>query len=717
MNVGQDSHSYSRAHQRLVVAWLILSACGAVLSAFTWRQASQSLTESAQTAAFTTSLDDILLLLTDIETGRRGYLLTGEEGFLRPAQRAEAELSAYFNRAVESAGSDPAVLERIVDVRADAEELLNFHRQVVETRKTQGVDAAVALIRTGEGIRRMEKVRDTFVHLKGNTRDVADGEARKARPRFLRAELMSFVLGLLAVGAGGFAFYLARVSRMAQVRELELARAMRQAERISQEKSAFLANVSHEIRTPMNAILGFTDLLEVDVRDEKLKGYLKIIRSSGASLLRLINDVLDLSRVEAGKLTFHPEPTDPREICEFVRTLFSEQVHRKGIRLECHIGENLPRAVLVDRVRLRQLLVNLVGNAVRFTDKGGIDVYVKSEKLERSSRLNLLIEVQDTGSGIPQDKIDTIFQPFSQAGTNAEKESVGTGLGLAIVKRLTEGMGGTVTVASIVGQGTAFSLRFPDVEVSSRLPVSDVLDANHPVDFGALRTSTVLIVDDNEANLRLMAELFQGTRHRIEFGRNGAEAVEIARRLRPDVVLLDVRMPHVDGVRALQAIRGTPGLELLPVIAVTASNLLEEEKRLRTEFSGFLRKPFRRQELFDQLALFIPRIQAAPVGDTSSLSQSVPQQISATANARQAIECELRRLLNTEWPNLRDTAAINEVRAFARQLRKLGVSAGSAQVMAYADVLSGHADVYAVDAMEAHIATFPDLVRHVGLEK
>ncbi len=314
-----------------------------------------------------------------------------------------------------------------------------------------------------------------------------------------------------------------------------------------------------------------------------------------------------MSKIESGVMQLHPEPTDLREICDFLRTLFSEPAAKKGLKLECHAAENLPHALLLDRIRLRQILINLVGNAVKFTDKGSVEVRVTWEKQENHSHVTLVIEVQDTGVGIPQDRLDAIFKPFVQAGAHREKEKQGTGLGLAIVKRLTEIMGGTVTVASVPEQGSAFHLRFPNVPISTRLPASAKPAPAGEVDFNELRPATLLVVDDNETNCQLIAGMFAGSHHRLIFGSSGEEAVAKARELKPDILLLDVRMPGMDGDEALAEIRKTPGLEFLPVIAVTASSLANEENAQKERFSGYVRKPFSKRELFEELADFLPR--------------------------------------------------------------------------------------------------------------
>lgn len=411
-------------------------------------------------------------------------------------------------------------------------------------------------------------------------------------------------------------------------------------------------------------------------------------------------------------MELRPEPTDPREICEFIMTIFGEPARKRNIKLECKVAEDLPRAFLLDRVRLRQILVNLVGNAVKFTDHGHIYTTVTWEKQAKSSsRITLVIEVQDTGVGIPRNKLDAIFKPFVQAGVHRDKEKAGTGLGLAIVQRLTRLMGGTVAVASVPGQGSAFHLRFPDVPVSARLPILDQADSDGVTNFNELRPAKILIVDDNEQNCNLVAGMFLGSHHKLEFGIDGREAVEKALSFRPDILLIDVRMPNVDGRQALEEVRKTPDIQLLPVIAVTASNLLDEQKDLQEKFSGYLRKPFTRRKLFNELAQFLPRSDRSENSSPSTIrSGLVP---SNAADTLAGLMAKLRTLEADEWPSLRDSVAVNETRAFASKLENLAREHNCEPLLTYAEALAHYADTYTVDALEKHLQQFPGLIERM----
>jgi len=698
----------NQIYKTLVVVWLTLSIASVILAAIAWLDLSRKLQSTSEAAQIQDEVDTILRLLLDAENAQRGYTITGDERFLDALEAGQTNLPAHFERLVGLAKEDAEMLNHVVDLRAQAELSLSHHRSLITTRKERGGQAAADLVASGEGKRLMDLVRAEVAQIRKLHAELATGHAGDARGRVLRASLVSLLAGSFGVGAGVIALRLARVMLDHQLRETDLIEAKLQAERSSQEKTVFLANMSHEIRTPMNAILGFSELLQDDLKEPKHRQYLQSIRSSATSLLQLINDVLDMAKVEAGVLELKLEPTDPREICDFLHTLFFEPAAKRGVKLECKVAEDLPHALLMDRIRLRQVLVNLVGNAVKFTDHGHIHVRVQWEKQQTSSHITLLIEVQDTGVGIPHDRLEEIFRPFVQAGANREKEKGGTGLGLSIVRRLTEMMGGTVVAASVLGQGSAFSLRFPDVAISARLAASEKLDNGAAVDFGELRPATFLVVDDNETNCQLVAGMFAGSHHRLVFGSNGREAVAKARELRPDVILLDIRMPNMDGREALLAIRKVSGLELTPVIAVTASSLMSEETELRTRFSGYVRKPFSKRELFDELAQFLPR-HAANDGVGAAAANS---DHGAMPVAPELLE-ELRRLLVEEWPAVRDSLAINESKAFAVKLQNLSRTWPCPPLATYAQALARHADSYAVMELEKHLLAFSALVERL----
>jgi len=527
---------------------------------------------------------------------------------------------------------------------------------------------------------------------------------------------MTWVAGLLGVGAGLFALYFYKVDYDQERARRELLEEKLHAEEAVREKSAFLANMSHEIRSPMNAILGFSELLEPEGLTPRQSQYVRAIRDSGSALLHLINDILDLSKLEAGKLELHPDPTDMRDSCEFLRTVFGQQALMKSLQLQFELSPDLPRALLLDRLRLRQVLVNLLSNAMKFTEKGCIKTRVSWQNYQHDGTGTLLIDVEDTGIGIPADRLEEVFKPFVQADSRRTAEKEGTGIGLTIVKRLTELMGGTLAVDSAVGQGTVFRLRFANVPLSGRLPVGDHAEPGGAVDFNDFAPATLLVVDDNRTNRDLMAGIFEKTHHRVLFAMNGHEALECLRTAKPDVVLLDIRMPVMDGRATLAEIRKQAELASLPVIAVTASSEAGEEAELQHQFSGYIRKPFSRHTLFAALRQFLQQAsQRDPskpdhsVDSVASVSAPLPEQ----AAQWRELAVELRRQETGQWPSLRDSLAVNETRTFAHNLFSLGQVAHCAPLTTYAATLATLADTYAIGQMERQLGLFPGLVNSI----
>ena len=699
-------------YKLVVTAWLAFSFGSVVLALLSWHQLSARMAYGKQVSLARDELFGVYRSLLDMETGERGYVISGNKTFLDPFNQAVTNLPSQFGRLVALVHGDPPMLDAVTKLQADVQVGIDWQQQVIAMRE-KSFDKAVALVSTGRLKGIMDDLRLQLARLDEICQDKQLAIRQEVFDRVRRASLTTLVAGCFGIGAGLLALWLARVALRHQERERELTLAKSQAEHSNQEKSVFLANMSHEIRTPMNVILGFSELLQGELREAKHRQYLQSIRTSADSLLQLISDILDMSKIEAGVMELHPEPTDLREICDFVHTLFSEPATKKGLTVECHVVGDFPHAVLIDRIRLRQILINLVGNAIKFTDKGGVEVQVTWEKEQASSQVTLVIEVQDTGLGIPQDRQDAIFKPFVQAGTHREKEKQGTGLGLSIVKRLTEIMGGTVTVASVMGQGSAFHLRFPNVPISVRLPASDKPSPADEVDFNELRPATLLVVDDHGTNCELIAGMFAGSHHRLLFGSSGEEAVAKSRELKPDILLLDVRMPGMDGDEALVEIRKIPGLEFLPVIAVTASNLANEESSRKAQFSGYVRKPFSKRELFEELADFLPRhSQTQPSEPPNGRGQK--EVATATfAPAPKEFLSELRRLILDPWPSIRDSVAVNESKQFAQRLEGLGERWQCEPLVRYAHKLLRDTETYSLTDLEKHLGEFSALVEQL----
>jgi PAS domain S-box-containing protein len=382
-------------------------------------------------------------------------------------------------------------------------------------------------------------------------------------------------------------------------RDAELRLAKESAEAATRAKSEFLANMSHELRTPLNGVLGYAQLLQ---RDRSLnitqREALEAIAKCGSQLLDLINDVLDLSKIEAGRLDIEEAPTDLAKLIGDLRYVVAEAAERKGLRLTMSIGADVPRSVVVDARHLRQVLLNLLGNAIKFTASGEIRL-----DIGRTAEGRLGFEVLDTGPGIESEDLSEIFAAFAQTKTGAA--AGGTGLGLAICDRLIARMGGLLTVASVPGEGSRFRFTLPLVEgrMTGR-PDRDVEAAAPSLDarLAPGQELTALVVDDSTANRHILASLLESAGVRVITASGGFEAIERARDHLPQVVFMDLKMNDLDGLEATRRLAQDPATAAIPVIAVTASALGDIRKTAREAGCvDYLSKPVRAQLLFGML--------------------------------------------------------------------------------------------------------------------
>lgn len=673
------------------------------------------LSEVTRTQQLVSELNDLLILVTDMETGERGFVITGDSTFLAPYQNAKSKIDAQLVQFYSLIRNEEA--KAYMDsLRIRVYAKFEIMETTIRLRSTDGFDAASEMTSTGAGSVAMSDVREVVIYMQKLENDylnerlvLADESFRRssmivaaetgvamililfasvilykditarkkveASLRVERAQLESFIrnapIPMMLLGdhlniltysrrfgddftpdqpiSAGLTFpevfpnlYLTFKDGFKDARQGldvlnpeatlvakdgserfiswmihsmpdddggkrfilvayridELVEARKRAIEASEAKSSFLARISHELRTPLNAVLGYAQILQKsrNLADQEQQ-YVGTMYRSGHHLLNMINDILDISKIESGKLDLIEVDFNLPELLQDLQSMFNLKCKEKGITLVTDYQDPLPGAVVGDPNKLRQILINLLGNAIKFTSAGTVTL-----RLRHTGTYDLVFEVQDTGPGIPQESLETIFMPFQQV---KGKYQEGTGLGLAISRKLTELMGGSIQVNSVLGQGSTFRVAVP-LRASTAVFSGS---RQHPKQISGLSndiTYRILVVDDVPPNREVARVMLEAIGFEVVEAENGQLAVDAYKEKPFDLILMDIIMPVLDGIGAMLAIRALPDGKTVPIIALTASGFEGKNVELKRQgFTEYVRKPFYEPDLLELIGKLI----------------------------------------------------------------------------------------------------------------
>lgn len=517
-----------------------------------------------------------------------------------------------------------------------------------------------------------------------------------------------------------------RISSQLEIRRQE-------AERATRAKSDFLAVMSHEIRTPLNAIIGMSDLLSASPLTPEQQKYVEVFQRNGISLLNLINDILDLAKVESGKIELESVDMDLREVIARAMEVVEGRARAKGLELTSSIDPFVPVSLAGDPNRLRQILINLLGNSIKFTHQGRLDVHVTSDP-EQNQPGHLRFAVSDTGIGIPPDKIGQIFESFAQADTSTTRQYGGTGLGLTISRQLVELMGGRIWVESQVGVGSTFFFtavfqvrEHPVAAADLQETRSEAADLERTL--AGLR---ILLADDSEDNRFLILSYLKSTHSEIDIAENGQVAVAKFRAGRYDLVLMDVEMPVMDGYTATRAIRQferDTGAGAVPVLALTAHAVSDvAAKTLEAGFTTHLTKPIRKVTLLEGLARHVPAgrrafaARAAPAVPAESTVVREPDPRRIRVRVEQGMEdvvpayLDKRRADVVSYRNALASGDFETIRMLGHKMKGTGAGYGFDMLTSMGAGIEKAAKDRDATAIEKAVSEFAQFLDSVALE-
>ncbi|KYG68521.1 histidine kinase [Bdellovibrio bacteriovorus] len=605
-----------------------------VLNFLSLRDYRRSIREQEKSEALIVVMDELVKTVVDLETGQRGYILTSNSEFLEPYDKARIHIPRHLDALDQGVPPDIKSMVEYKEIRGLVTKKIELSREMIALVNTGQAKKAQDKVRSGQGKEVMDQLRAAVDAVKGverakvdEHRKIAESKGRINRDWTILGSGLCFAIIVLA-------YLLTDMENRRRTKvEQELALAKDAAVEASKHKSEFLANMSHEIRTPMNGILGMSEVMLAEMPEGSQRSKLEKIRDAGMALLTLINGILDLSKIESGKLELEENYFELPKLVQEVYNTLEYSAKSKGLEFETSISDNTPRSFSGDALRIRQILINLLGNSIKFSSSGKVALRISSYRAE-SSKTMLQVQVSDNGPGMTEDTVKKLFVPFEQGDKSTTRKYGGTGLGLSITKKLVDLMGGKIDVESKIGEGTSFWINIP-LEAVNSMP-----STNHPTSpvtsafLSSLAPLKVLVAEDNATNQEVIKVMLRRLGHTFTVVENGREAIAAYEKEKPDVILMDCHMPEMDGYEAAKQItteQGTLWSQGVPVIAVTANAVRgDKEDCMRAGMCDYLSKPLTMNELDDKLAMWSPKLDAVDTQIIDPRAMERLRQISET---------------------------------------------------------------------------------------
>jgi len=545
-------------------------------------------------------IQEIANLSFDLESKLKGAnTLLNDKSRLQSIQDSVTNLgyNAYVLSSFSEGQTRAAAINNIIDTQ------VNISEKILAALKNSNTEQLKLNIDSLRILDLGNKVYKNCMQLQEELRDDLQKTLDTNTEQASKLSLFNRILAVFSIIA---ILLLATIIIRRQSQQLKLIEELKEAElaalKSKNAKDEFLANMSHELRTPLNALIGFGNLLDGTALNTQQKEYVEIIKSSGYNLLYIVNDVLDLSKIEAGKLTIAHRPFNLYDLFTRIKKMFSASIQEKGLVYNYFIDEQIPQHVVGDPDRLQQIFINLISNAIKFTSEGGIEVSAGIVWVDEERKFyKLSFTIKDSGIGIPKDKIGTIFERFEQLEQGAQRQHGGTGLGLTIVKNLVERMGGSISVYSHVNEGSEFNFT---CILEKAEKIEEAVNSDLAATY-SFENYKVLVVEDNKANQVLIKHIFSKHDLSPRIIDNGQEAVNLLRKETFDLVLMDIQMPVMDGYTAIAILRTELYLKT-PVIAMTAYvSEGEVQKCLQAGFSDYMAKPVDEELLVQKMAFYL----------------------------------------------------------------------------------------------------------------